>query len=323
MTVALSGGPDSTALLLLAVAIARRERPNALVGAVHVHHHLRSSADADALVCEAVCRQLSVPLEVLHVHPGRDHAGLAARARALRHEAIEQAAQRSGLPWVLLGHHADDVLETLLMRLGRGVSARGLAGIPWIRRGIHVREVRVVRPLLDRNRAELEGLCDSCGVSFVRDESNANEATVRGHLRARVIPPLLARWSTIAVHAARACDDARCGHWALGRIARRQGWTGEFIDRAQMRRHGATLSRALLQRAAEIRGIDASPMLVRKAVSAACGRGTSPRKFSGHGVTIEVRAKQVRLTRTAITARAARSGSRRAVAGAGDSPNTP
>ncbi len=320
--VSLSGGPDSTALLVLVWAITQREDPRPGVSAVHVHHHLRASADGDVDSCRRLCARLGVPLTVVDVYPERGVGGLAARARRLRHEAVEQVAREQATPWILMGHQADDVLETILMRLGRGTRGRGLGGIPWRRAGLAWGSVRVGRPLLAQSRESLERFCRDCEVEFAVDESNRSEHSARGHLRSGVVGALAKRWPSIALHASRAADEGRCGHWALGEIAARDGWTVEVIDRSRFRDAGVTKSRALLARAMELRGLPVSAALVRGVVAAACGAETRPRQFADTGVEVEVRARAVRV-RAACGGTTAKLRSKRSSARAADSQGTP
>ncbi len=293
--VAFSGGADSTALLLLMAAIAQRERPLAALCAIHVHHHLREAADGEAQSCAALCAQLSVPFIIRHVQPTHGTGGLAQRARTLRHAAIEEAATTHGAQWILMGHHADDALETLLMRLGRGTASPGLCGIPWVRRGWRTPNLRVARPLLRTTHAELVSFCDDMGVGHVCDVSNAAPSTARGLLRESVITPLRGRWGAIARHASAAADSSRAAEWALREIARRDRWTGESIERGAFRRVGPIRAGALFGCALRMRGLEIPLRVVRLVARAACDTSVHRRVFTSGAVRVSVAGHLVRV----------------------------
>lgn len=300
MLVGLSGGVDSTALLLLAAVAAERESCVGSLHAVYVHHHLRAQADEEVVHCEELCKQLGVKFTATDVHPIAGGQGLAAEARRLRHAALVACAAQVGTKWILLAHQSDDVLETLLMRIGRGIAVRGLSTIPWRRRAAHQSEIAIVRPLLNVSRAQLVQLCSECGLAWKEDSSNANPNSARGFLRATVLDPLRSRWSRIASHAVDACDAARSGEWALSQIAVRDGWCANEIARAQIRGRGPLLASALLASACRARHIEISPRTIRAAVDAACGDELRPRTFQEATASILVNARVLRVTAAEI-----------------------
>lgn len=292
--VALSGGVDSTALLLCAWAWSGGRNAPALVGAAHVHHHLRAAeADADADHCAQVCAQLGVPLQVVHVHPTRERCGIAASARRLRLAALERCAVDADATVVLFAHHADDVLETLLMRLGRGTAHRGLALIPWSRRASPQSAVRFARPTLGCTRAQLESLCTRCAVAWREDRSNSNTQSARGWLRARITPLLRERWPRIAQHAVHASGHARDGAWALSQIALRAPWSAARIPRSVPREVGAQRAAAILGFHPLLRASGIAPRVLRAVARAACDPSTRTRTFTADGVRIEVRSREL------------------------------
>lgn len=174
--IALSGGPDSTALLLLRAAAKSLGQPHAAT----VDHGLRATSSAEAGAAADLCRAAGVPHAILS-GPLPDRAGptanLSARARALRYSLLEEHAEAIGARWIVTAHHADDQLETLVMRLNRGSGVRGLAGIRG--RGGE----RIVRPLLGWRHAELAALVEACGVSAINDPSNVDDRFDRARLR--------------------------------------------------------------------------------------------------------------------------------------------
>jgi tRNA(Ile)-lysidine synthase len=171
--VALSNGPDSCALLLLAAAAAP-ERTFAMT----VDHGLRTEARDEATAAGALCATLGVPHAIARVTVVPDGNGLQAGARDARYTALADWAGRERLDIVLTAHHADDQAETLLMRLARGSGLAGLAGIRTKRSlRAHPRHAgeataMLLRPLLSWRKAELETICAAAGIVPARDPSN-------------------------------------------------------------------------------------------------------------------------------------------------------
>lgn len=172
--VAVSGGPDSLALLLLAAAA----RPGR-VRAATVDHGLRAEARAEAVAVAAVCAAIGVPHDILAVTvEGSVQAG----ARAARYAALGGWCAGHGLAWLATAHHADDQAETLLMRMARGAGLSGLAGV---RAARPLRDgVTLIRPLLDWCKAELEAIAAAAGLAPALDPSNADPAYDRTAARA-------------------------------------------------------------------------------------------------------------------------------------------
>jgi tRNA(Ile)-lysidine synthase len=183
---AVSGGPDSTALLHGAAALAPDRGWRLTVG--HLDHSLRStSADEGASVAAAAAR-LGLPVEVRRVDvaglAASEHRSLEDAGRQARYRFLEELAAAHG-PEALIAtaHTADDVAETILLRLARGSGLRGLRGIP-ARRG------RIVRPLLHARRADLRAALDAAGIPYVTDPSNTDLAHARNRVRAELLPAI-------------------------------------------------------------------------------------------------------------------------------------
>jgi len=179
LAVAVSGGADSLALLLLAAAAA----PGAVLAAT-VDHGLRAGSAAEAAAVESLCARLSVPHRTLRVTVSRSGAGLQAAAREARYAALGGWMRAEGADTLLTAHHADDQAETLLMRLLRGSGVSGLAGI---RQGAAFpaagRRGRIARPLLGWRREALESIVRAAGLEPADDPSNRDEAYDRARLR--------------------------------------------------------------------------------------------------------------------------------------------
>ena len=215
LLVALSGGPDSTALLaaLRALSAAGEVGP---VTACHVDHGLRPGSERDAEHCARLCRALDVPLELraVRVAPGN----VQARARQARYAALREAAEGAGAARIATGHTRTDQAETLLLRLLRGAGARGLAGIPPRRRGPGP---AVVRPLIDRSRAEVVGYLRDRGLAWLEDPTNASDRYLRNRVRRELLPAMVALAPAAEAALARAADLLRGDDRVLDAAARR------------------------------------------------------------------------------------------------------
>jgi tRNA(Ile)-lysidine synthase len=182
IAVAVSGGPDSLALLLLADAAF----PGG-IGAATVDHGLRSESEAEARAVAGLCREMALSHHVLsaRVEPSGD--GLQAAARAARYSALAGWMEREGYRLLLTAHHCDDQAETLLMRLNRGSGVAGLAGVraegPVPGGG---GRLRLCRPLLGWRRSELRSVVEAAGVEAALDPSNCDQRFDRARLRLRL-----------------------------------------------------------------------------------------------------------------------------------------
>ncbi len=179
--VALSGGPDSTALLATMRALAGRGLV-ASVTACHVDHRLRPDSALDAAFCAELCEALSVALVPVVVDVARDQ-NVQAAARRERYRALARVADERGATAIATGHTRSDQAETVLHRLLRGAGARGLASIP-LRRG------RIVRPLLERSRAEVLAYLEARGIQAHEDPSNRSPRYLRNRIRRDLLPQL-------------------------------------------------------------------------------------------------------------------------------------
>jgi len=174
--VAVSGGPDSVALLLLACAA----YPGC-VQAATVDHGLRAESAAEAAFVAALCGDLGVPHATLEAGM-TDTANLQAAARARRYSLLGQWAREAGAACLATAHHLDDQAETLVMRLLRGSGLAGLAGI----RAAQAGAVPIVRPLLGWRRDELAAIVAAAGIAAVADPSNEDPRFDRARVRRRL-----------------------------------------------------------------------------------------------------------------------------------------
>jgi tRNA(Ile)-lysidine synthase len=202
---AVSGGPDSLALLLLAHAALPGR-----IAACSIDHGLRPEAAGEVALVERIAAQRGIPFTPLAVRlaPGN----LQAQARAARYAALAAWAAGAGLGAVVTAHHADDQAETLLMRLNRGSGLAGLAGVrPRARLGGG--EIPLLRPLLGWRKAELAKVVVEAGITPAADPSNTDPAFDRARLRARLA---LADWLDpvqIAASAAHLAESWQALEW--------------------------------------------------------------------------------------------------------------
>ncbi len=183
---AVSGGADSVYLLHRCVKM--RDDGELELCAAHYNHCLRGEeSERDERFVRSLCVSLGVELRVgrgdVAAYAQENRLGIEEAARALRYEFLERAADELGCGLILTAHNADDNAETVLMALARGAGPRGLAGIP-PERG------RILRPMLDVTRAEVESYLAENGVPHVEDSSNESLDYTRNRVRKLVMPVL-------------------------------------------------------------------------------------------------------------------------------------
>ena len=231
LLLAVSGGPDSTALLLMA---AEWEAPKPKLYAATVDHGLRPESAAEAEAVARLCAEAGVPHTTLRWEGEKPSARLQERAREVRYDLLAAHARRVGAHVIVTAHHLDDQAETVLFRLARGSGLSGLAGMATrTRRG----EVEIARPLLGVAKAELVALCDARGAAYVSDPSNDDPRFARPRLRrlagvlaaegldasalarlarrAAIVEAALAQKTTEAEARLRLADTGRCDARAL------------------------------------------------------------------------------------------------------------
>lgn len=176
--IAVSGGPDSLALLILAAAA----RPGA-IEAASVDHALRPESGAEPEMVADLCRRLGVPHAILTVAwAEKPVTAIQERARAARYRLLAEWVSDRGLDALATAHHADDQAETLMMRLNRGSGVRGLAGMRPTAT-VPGSAIPLLRPLLGWRRAELETICAAAGLTPAADPSNDDEQYERVRIR--------------------------------------------------------------------------------------------------------------------------------------------
>ncbi len=224
---AVSGGPDSLAMLLLACAAFPDK-----IAAATVDHGLRPEGAAEAAWVGEVCRTLGVPHAVLGPsgRPATERGGVQAAARALRYRLLAAWARTERCSHVATAHHADDQAETVLMRLARGSGLPGLAGIR-VRRPIDDgdRAAALIRPCLGWPRAELAAIVAAAGVSAVDDPSNRAARYDRSRMRAFLASPDAPPPQRVAAAASHLADCEEGLGWAAAAAWSERAVEGETI----------------------------------------------------------------------------------------------
>ena len=213
LCVGYSGGIDSQ-VLLHALAVAHQAHDCAFpddaiaLEAIHVHHGLHQQADAWVAHCQSFCAEYSIPLTICYATPS-DFKTLSpeAAAREARYSAFKSQLSKNDV--LVLGHHLDDQLETLLQRLCRGTGVLGLSGM-----AVYQSDkwpFGVARPLLGLqvDRASIEAYAVAARLQWIEDDSNENERFDRNFVRHQIMPLLKSRWPKAALAAQRSAQLCR------------------------------------------------------------------------------------------------------------------
>jgi tRNA(Ile)-lysidine synthase len=207
--VAVSGGPDSVALLHALTLL--REEQGWQVQAGHVNHQLRGEeSDGDEVFVREFCKVLQVPLHLIRLdvrEATTEVTNLEARARQKRYAWLREIAEQHGLAWIATGHQREDQAETVLHHLLRGTGLRGLRGIaalrPWGERTF------LVRPFLTVSRQQILAYLVHHGLAFRQDRTNADTNLMRNRLRHELLPLLRERFHPEATdHLAQVAEQA-------------------------------------------------------------------------------------------------------------------
>src|SRR6266508_1173727 len=254
LALGLSGGVDSVALLSILLELAPALRFS--LRAVHVNHGISPNAGRWAEFCSGLCGKSQVPLqlETVDLSPYRS-LGLEGAARQARHEVFA----RLEADFVVLAQHRDDQAETLLLRLLRGAGLRGLAARS-PSRSLPGSRARLLRPLLEVSRAEIEAYARLRGLDWIEDESNADTARRRNFLRREAIPLLERQFPAASATVARAAVHLAEARELLEEMARadlERCGDGAAVEIHSLRQLGEARAKNLLRHWCEARGIQA------------------------------------------------------------------
>lgn len=195
---AVSGGADSVALLYALCAL--KDQLQARLTVAHLNHGLRGEdARREAVFVETLARDLGLPCvcEVRDVRAEKSLEGVCLQeaARSVRYRFFDDVLTRCSADRLALGHTMDDQAETVLMRLLRGTSTRGLGGIP------PVRGTAIIRPLIHTRRSDIEQFLRRRGLSFVQDTSAREQHYLRNRIRHELMPLLSRQYNPRIVEA--------------------------------------------------------------------------------------------------------------------------
>lgn len=235
IVLAVSGGPDSVALMWLAARWRRALRRGPRLFAVTIDHGLRKDAAREAREVKQLAATLGIEHRTLRWQGAKPKTGVPAAAREARYRLLARAAREAGASHVATAHTRDDQAETLLMRLLRG---SGVAGLSAMAAETEREGVRLTRPLLETSKAELIATLEAAGVGFADDPTNRDAAFTRPRLRA--LMPVLAEEGA----------DARTLARLAGRLARANAAVEVLAD-------GAERFLSLTDRGATLGGYDA------------------------------------------------------------------
>ena len=198
----LSGGADSMALLALLPGVDRRLGLGLTLAALHVDYGLRGAdSDRDRRIVERACAAAGVPLHVERVRGRLTGGDFQARARDLRYGRARELAAEHGHGVLVTAHNRDDQAETILYRLAKYASPRGLAGM-------RPRDGDVARPLLCLGSGEIRDCCRAAGIEYGEDVTNAAPVYARNVLRLEVLPRLEALNPRVAETLAAGAEQA-------------------------------------------------------------------------------------------------------------------
>ncbi len=186
--IALSGGADSTALLLFLILI--QEKYALKLHALHIDHALRAESAKEAQEVEALCKKMGIDCEVQRIdveaQAQKWKKGIEESARIIRYEALEEKRRRLDFDYIFLGHHLNDLAEDVLMRQIRGTSLEQSIGM----QALDAKR-RICRPFLLTEKKELLFLLESCHISWIEDASNSSDAYLRNRVRNTLLPLFL------------------------------------------------------------------------------------------------------------------------------------
>jgi tRNA(Ile)-lysidine synthase len=266
----LSGGADSMALLDLVGAVDDTLGLDLTLAALHVDYGMRGADSArDRRIVADACAAAAVPLHVVRLGGSLKGPGFQARARALRYERARELAAADGYDAIVTAHSRDDQAETVLYRLAKYATPRGLAGM-------RPRDGALARPLLCAGAVEVRDYCRARGIVFGEDVTNVQREYARNRIRLDVLPALGAInprvVETLVAGAEQAADEAEVLGAATGEALTRvllPPAAGELaaVDVARFSREPAALQRLVLHALVrEILGGDA--LVERRAVAA-------------------------------------------------------
>ena len=184
---AVSGGVDSMVLLESFFKLQKKIK-TLNFSVVHIHHHLRKESDEEEEMVRNFCSERNISLEVYHWERGSEQkAGIEEKARKFRYQKLKDSMKKNNARYVVVGHHADDQAETVLMKLTRGSTIEGIAGMKPIR---PFSEGYLIRPFLMVDKEDLYEYASIHQIPFKEDLTNQSLEYTRNRFRQEIIPLL-------------------------------------------------------------------------------------------------------------------------------------
>lgn len=181
---AVSGGVDS--MVLLEQFFQLQKKYPIIITVVHIHHHLRQESDEEEVMVREFCRKRNLSVEVYHWEEGNSqNSGIEEKARQFRYEKLKESQQKHHASYVVVAHHADDQAETVLMKLTRGSTLEGIAGMKPMR---PFGEGYLIRPFLTVDKKALYEYASIHQIFYSEDTTNQSVAYTRNRFRQEMIP---------------------------------------------------------------------------------------------------------------------------------------
>lgn len=181
---AVSGGVDS--MVLLEQFFQLQKKYPIIITVVHIHHHLRQESDEEEVMVREFCRKRNLSVEVYHWEEGSSqNSGIEEKARQFRYEKLKESQQKHHASYVVVAHHADDQAETVLMKLTRGSTLEGIAGMKPMR---PFGEGYLIRPFLTVDKKVLYEYASMHPILYSEDTTNQSVAYTRNRFRQEMIP---------------------------------------------------------------------------------------------------------------------------------------
>lgn len=181
---AVSGGVDS--MVLLEQFFQLQKKYPIIITVVHIHHHLRQESDEEEVMVREFCRKRNLSVEVCHWEEGSSqNSGIEEKARQFRYEKLKESQQKHHASYVVVAHHADDQVETVLMKLTRGSTLEGIAGMKPMR---PFGEGYLIRPFLTVDKKVLYEYASMHQILYSEDTTNQSVVYTRNRFRQEMIP---------------------------------------------------------------------------------------------------------------------------------------
>ncbi len=184
LVVAVSGGPDSMALL--DILLSQKQKKNLNIVVAHVNHKLRIESDAEEVMVKKYCQKNNLTCEILTINSYKK-GNIENQARTKRYNFFAEIVKKCKASYLLTAHHGDDLIETIMMRIVRGSGLRGYSGFGII---TPQKGYTIVRPLINNTKKELEDYVKENNITYAIDKSNFDKTYTRNRYRINILPYL-------------------------------------------------------------------------------------------------------------------------------------